>query len=55
MGKQHDTFPGEKPEMPQKRNEPEIKEPADPEEPEIPVEDPEQLPDELPEKDQPEK
>jgi len=48
MGKQHDTFPGEQPEMPVPGKIPEIKHPEDPKEPEIPQENPEQIPDELP-------
>ena len=48
MGKQHDTFPGEQPEMPVKKDVPEINVPADPKAPEIPQEDPGRVPDELP-------
>jgi hypothetical protein len=48
MGKQHDTFPEEKTEMPVRRDTPEIGQPADPKEPEIPQEDPQVVPDEYP-------
>jgi hypothetical protein len=48
MGKQHNTFPGEQPEMPVPKEVPEVKEPADPKEPEIPQEDPDRVPEELP-------
>lgn len=48
MGKQHDTFPGEKPEMPVPQGRPEINRPSDPAEPEVPREDPEVVPDEIP-------
>jgi len=55
MGKQHDTFPDEKPEMPVRKDTPEIGQPADPEEPEVPQEDPQIAPDEFPpEQDSPE-
>jgi hypothetical protein len=48
MGKQHDTFPGEPEEMPEKKEQPEIKRPNDPDMPEIPKEDPQVIPDEFP-------
>jgi hypothetical protein len=48
MGKQHDTFPNEQPEMPVRKEKPEINSPSDPKEPEIPREDPNRLPEELP-------
>lgn len=48
MGKQHDTFPDEQPEMPVPKETPEIKQLADPKEPEIPEEDPQITPDEYP-------
>lgn len=48
MGKQHDTFPEEKPEMPAPKEKPEIEQLKDPEEPEIPHEDPQIIPDEYP-------
>jgi len=53
MGKKHDTFPEEQPEMPVPKERPEITEPADPKMPEIPQEDPQQFPDELPPSDLP--
>ena len=48
MGKQHDTFPGETPEMPVPKEAPEIKQPNDPKGPEIPQEDPQITPEEFP-------
>jgi hypothetical protein len=48
MGKQHQTFPGEQPEIPAPKKNAEIKQPADPKEPEIPAEDPDRVPEELP-------
>jgi hypothetical protein len=48
MGKQHDTFPGEKTEMPVPKETPEISQPNDPDQPAIPKEDPQVVPDELP-------
>lgn len=48
MGKQHETYPEEKPEMPVRKDTPEIGQPADPKEPEIPKEDPQTVPDEYP-------
>jgi hypothetical protein len=48
MGKQHDTFPEEKPEMPVPKETPEIGQSSDPEEPELPQEDPPIQPDEFP-------
>ncbi|MCR8557257.1 hypothetical protein KXD93_06375 [Mucilaginibacter sp. BJC16-A38] len=53
MGKQHDTFPNEQPEMPVPEKTPEINKPADPREPEIPNEDPQVVPDEFPPEDNP--
>jgi hypothetical protein len=44
----HNTFPGEQPEMPAPKKRPEIAQPNDPKEPEIPEEDPEKIPEELP-------
>ncbi|WP_184546136.1 hypothetical protein [Mucilaginibacter sp. FT3.2] len=46
MGKQHDTFPEEKPEMPVPKKTPEINQPSDPKEPDVPQEDPQIVPDE---------
>jgi hypothetical protein len=48
MGKQHDTFLGEQSEMPVPEKKPEVKQPDDPKEPQVPEEDPEQVPKELP-------
>lgn len=48
MGKQHQTFPGEPEEMPDKKDQPEIKQPDDPKEPEVPQENPDDVPVELP-------
>ena len=48
MGKQHQTFPGEEPEMPGPAAVPEIRQPSDPREPEIPKEDPQAAPGEFP-------
>ena len=48
MGKQHETFPWEKPEMPVPEKRPEISQPKDPQEPVIPSEDPQIVPDEFP-------
>ena len=48
MGKQHDTFPNEQPEMPAPKETPEINQPSDPKEPEILKEDPQVVPDEFP-------
>ena len=48
MGKQHDTFPEEKPEMPVRKDTPEIGQPADPKERESPQEDQQIVPDEYP-------
>lgn len=48
MGKQHDTFLEEKPEMPVPKETPEINQPDDPKEPEMPQEDPQVVPDEFP-------
>jgi cell division protein FtsN len=49
MGKQHDTFPEEKQEMPVPNKEtPEINQPSDPDEPEAPQEDLQVVPDEFP-------
>jgi hypothetical protein len=53
MGKQHNTFPNEQPEMPARERAPEVKQPADPKEPEFPEEDPENTPEEFPQKDHP--
>ena len=48
MGKQHDTFPGEQPEMPVPKEQPEVGQPSDPKTPEVPQEDPQIVPDEYP-------
>ncbi|UOE47875.1 hypothetical protein MTO98_26040 [Mucilaginibacter sp. SMC90] len=48
MGKQHDTFPGEAPEMPLPKQTPEINQPSDPNERDVPQEDPQVIPDDLP-------
>ena len=48
MGKQNNTFPDEHPEMPAPKETNEVGRPMDPKEPEIPLEDPERVPDELP-------
>jgi len=48
MGKQHDTFPNEQPEMPAPEKKPEINQPSDPREPETPEENPQVVPDEFP-------
>ena len=46
MGKQHDTFPGEQPEMPVPKERPEVNQLSDPKAPDIPQEDPWVVPDE---------
>ena len=48
MGKQHDTFPNEQPEMPAPKQTPDIDQPSDPREPETPEENPQVVPDEFP-------
>jgi hypothetical protein len=48
MGKQHETFPGEQPEMPVPVIRPEVGQPKDPVQPEVPQEDPQLVPDEFP-------
>jgi hypothetical protein len=48
MGKQHDTFPGERQEMPPLEDRPELDRPTDPSVREVPQEDPQVVPDELP-------
>jgi len=48
MSKQHNTFPNEQPEMPIPKETHEVNQPSDPKEPEIPQEDPQQMPEELP-------
>jgi hypothetical protein len=48
MAKEHQTFPGEGQEMPQPDTGPEIKQPGDPGQPEIPQEDNQVVPDEFP-------
>jgi hypothetical protein len=48
MGKQHNTFPGERPEMPVPKEVPEVNRPSDPKQPALPEEDPQIIPDELP-------
>jgi hypothetical protein len=47
-GKQHDTFPGEQPEMPVPKEQPEVGQPSDPKAPEVPQEAPQVMPDEYP-------
>ena len=42
------TFPGEKEEMPLTPGKPEIERPGDPQSPQIPQEDPERIPQEIP-------
>ena len=44
----HNTFPGEEQEMPKPDKLPEIKPPTDPQEPTVPVEDPQREPEEVP-------
>lgn len=44
----YSTFPGEQPEMPVPGKQPQIERPNDPREPEIPLEDPQREPEELP-------
>jgi hypothetical protein len=48
MGKQHDTFPGERPEIPVRKESPEVDQPSDPQEPDVPQEDPQLIPEEYP-------
>jgi hypothetical protein len=48
MGKKHDTFPNEQPEMPVLKETPEVNQPSDPKQPEIPKEDPQNVPEEVP-------
>jgi len=48
MGKQHDTFPGEQPEMPVPKETPEVNQPNDPKSPDVPQEDPQVVPNEFP-------
>lgn len=48
MSKQHTTIPSEPQEMPERQDTPEIKQPTDPKVPEIPQEDPDRVPDEMP-------
>lgn len=48
MSKKHQTMLNEPEEMPGKKNEPEIKRPADPETPGVPEETPGEIPDEIP-------
>ena len=48
MSKQHNTIPNEPQEMPEREDTPEIKQPTDPKVPEIPPEDPDRVPDEIP-------
>jgi len=48
MGKQHDTFPDEKPEMPLTEDNPEVNRQVDPGSPEIPGEGPDAVPEEFP-------
>jgi hypothetical protein len=52
MGKQHDTFPKETPEMPVPKERPEIKQPSDPNERKVPQEDPQLIPDDFPPEEQ---
>jgi hypothetical protein len=53
MGKQHDTFPEEKPEMAVPKETPEFNQPSDPGSREVPKEYPQIQPDELPAKENP--
>jgi hypothetical protein len=46
--KKHNTFPAEQPEMPAQPERPEIKQPNDPNQREIPKENNEEIPDEMP-------
>jgi hypothetical protein len=55
MGKQRNTIPNEPQEMPVRKDAPEIRQPADPKVPEIPQEDPDWIPDEMPPEDPEEK
>jgi hypothetical protein len=55
MGKQHDTFPGEQPEMPVPKETPEVNQPSDPRQPEVPQENPDNLLQELPPIENPQK
>lgn len=48
MGKQHDTFPNEQPEMPVPKETPEVNPASEPKTPQIPWEDPQVIPDEVP-------
>ena len=48
MSKKHDTFPGEQPEMPVRTGPPEISQPHDPKDQDVPDEDPQVVPDEFP-------
>jgi hypothetical protein len=48
MGKQHDTFPNEQQEIPVPKEMPEVNQPSDPGNPEVPQEDPQVVPDEFP-------
>lgn len=48
MGKQHNTVPNEPAEFPVQPEKPEIQQPSDPGEPQVPEEAPENIPNELP-------
>lgn len=48
MGKQHETFPGERPEMPVAEHRPEVSQPSDPKWPRVPRQDPQTIPPEVP-------
>lgn len=47
MGKQHQTFTNEPQEMPEQTPAPEIKQPTDPQQPEVPQEAPDEVPPEI--------
>lgn len=48
MSKKHETFPGEQEEMPERKAEPEIEQPSDPPEQELPDKEIPEVPEELP-------
>ena len=53
MASKHNTFPGEQQEMPQPQQQPEVNQPSDPKIPETPIENPESIPEELPDENKP--
>lgn len=55
MGKEHNTFPGEQPEMPVPKEFPEVNQPQDPHQPAVPQESPGMIPEELPSVENPSK